>query len=422
MKVLFLNTFYQSGGAAIAAQRLQNALQSHCNVELLTQTEAEAPNITSVSNSFFSKLASKLRFIIERLFFFFYEKNKQIRFQFSPANTGIYIENFPQFQDADIIHLHWINQGFISLTGLKKILALGKPIVITLHDFWYFTGGCHYPGTCTSYIQSCGSCPYLKHPYKNDLSHQLYSLKKELFNYSTNITIVGCSQWLAEEASKSSIFNKVKVVSIPNALPIEDFIPHEQKKMRLKYLLPLDKKIILFGSMNFDDPRKGFVYFKEALIHLQKHFTQDAIEIIVFGATKNTITDAFNNLPFKVNYLGKIQPKDISEVYSIADLYISPSLEDNLPNTVAEAMSCGIPVVAFNTGGLPEMIDHKKNGYLALYKNALDLSNGMDFILRNPFPETLKNNARNKAIDKYNPAIVAQAYTSVYKTLLSIKK
>lgn len=415
MKILFVNTFHSSGGAAMAAQRLKEALSPHCAITLLSQDPAHSATETPVSTTRFSFFKSKMRFIIERLYFLRFEKNKEIRFQFSPANIGIDITRRKEFIEADIIHLHWINQGFISIEGLQKIIHSGKPIVITLHDFWYFTGGCHYPGSCTAYINNCGNCPYLKNPSATDLSAQLHALKTNIFNGVKNVAIVACSDWLKNEALKSSILKNIDIHSIANALPLERLQPFIKEEMRIKYAIPVLKKIILFGSMNIQDPRKGFEYFKKALDHLKITHTAETVEIVVFGKIKNSVAEAFNNLPFKVNYLGKIPPNKVSEVYSIADVYVSPSLEDNLPNTVAEAMTCGIPVVAFNIGGLPEMIDHTLNGYLARKHDAEDLATGIDFVLSNTNPDQLQIEARKKAFEKYDPIKIAQQYLSLYK-------
>jgi glycosyltransferase involved in cell wall biosynthesis len=416
-----ISTFHHQGGAAIAANRLLEILRKKNQVSYITKASRNQSSITSFSyedDAFLGKLKSFLFLALEKLLFLFSEKDSSVRFSFSTAPIGFDVTKNNAFQEADIIHLHWINQGFISLNGLDKILKSGKPVVITMHDFWYFTGGCHYPGPCTAYLNGCGNCPFLRKPHNVDLSATLHAQKTAVFKHARKLTIVGCSQWLGTEASRSSILKKFHVTSIPNALPVEDFIPHDTMSMRLKYQLPSDKKILLFGSMNIQDPRKGFQYFKNALTHLAKQHTSDTLEIAVFGAIKNNVSEAFNHLPFKVNYLGKINPKDVAEIYSVADAYISPSLEDNLPNTVAEAMSCGVPVVAFHTGGLPEMIDHKKNGYLAAYKNEIDLADGIHFIISHEYPDVLKLNARNKALDKYLPEKISGAYESVYRNLL----
>lgn len=421
INICMISTFHHQGGAAIAANRLLQTLRIKNNVHYITKTSRKGSNIESFSyedDSFLGKLKSFLFLAYEKFIFLFYEKNASVRFSFSTAPIGFDITKNSTFLNADVIHLHWINQGFISLAGLVKIFQSGKPIVITFHDFWYFTGGCHYPGTCTAYMDSCGNCPFLNHPTATDLSAKLHAQKAAIFRHPKKISIVGCSDWLKTEASKSSILKNIHITSIPNALPIDDFIPHDAKKMRLKYQLPVNKKIILFGSMSITDPRKGFQYFKDALTHLTTYYSHDTLEIAVFGAIKNDFSEVFNNLPFKVNYLGKINPKDIAEIYSTADVYISPSLEDNLPNTVAEAMSCGVPVVAFHIGGLPEMIDHKQNGYLAAYKNVDDLAAGIHFILSSEYPEALKLNARTKAIDMYSPEKVSMAYESLYRNLL----
>lgn len=419
MKVAFLNTYYQSGGAAIAAKRLQDALTEHVDVCYITQDAVVQDQVVSVSNTPVKKILSRVRFIGERLYFLFFERNKDVRFQFSPANTGIDLTSSKEFQEADVIHLHWINQGFVSLAGLKKIIQSGKPIVITMHDFWYFTGGCHYPSTCVAYLDNCGNCPMLKSPSDHDLSYKIHLIKEVIFTNTENIVLVGCSNWLAEEAKKSSLGKNLSITSIANALPIDVFTPLDQANLRAAYNVPINKKLILFGAMKIADPRKGFNYFKQALHHLQEADALPDTEIIVFGSVKDAEKAAFENFPVTVHYLGKIPTDKIMELYSLADIYVSPSLEDNLPNTVAEAMACGIPVIAFHTGGLPEMIDHKENGYLAAFKDSKDLAAGMNFLLAQKSLVPFMESARNKAVQMYNPERVAQSYIQIYKSLIN---
>jgi glycosyltransferase involved in cell wall biosynthesis len=417
MKVALVNTSDTIGGAAVACNRLLHALNSqHVQVNLLVQKkQSNSLLVNSTTNSYFKSKLNFYRFAYERLLFSLKEKSKEVRFAFSLANTGEDISNNTLIKQSDIIHLHWINFGFLSLNSLRKLFALNKPVVWTLHDMWSFTGGCHYCGDCNAYKTECKNCPFLKHPYKNDISNIIWNKKLKLYN-NKNITIVTCSKWLAEVARNSSLLKNFRIESIPNPIDISIYQPFGKEALRNSMNLVNNKKYILFGSMNIEDKRKGFYYLSQALeiLHQRHPELHEIIELIVFGKSNQSV---FSKLPYKTNDLGMLKDENkIVQAYNAADLFILPSLEDNLPNTIMESLSCGTPVVAFNTGGIPEMIDHKSNGYLTDYKNAEDLANGIYWTLFQS--ENADINARKKVLESYTYEIVAEKYKQLYNDLL----
>ncbi len=418
MKTTLISTYDTSGGAAIAASRLyKSLLKVGVKASFLVQNKkSNDPTIIAIANNWIKEKFSLFRFALDRLYFLFFEKSKLVRFAFSQANIGINIADNNLVKNADIIHLHWINFGFLSINSLKKLAALNKPIVWTLHDMWAFTGGCHYAGDCQNYKSSCSNCyNFLKNPASDDLSNSVWKAKNDLF-INGNFTIVACSEWLAQKAKESSLLKGKKIFSIPNPIDIERFRPID--KLEAKRFLELDaqKKYILFASANIGDNRKGFEYLKNALnILFQTNEIPDNTELLIFGKSNET---EIQNIPYKVNFLGQINDEsEISKVYSAATVFVIPSLEDNLPNTIAEAMACGTPVVGFKTGGIPEMIDHKINGYLADYKSSEDLAFGISYILLNKESDNLSKNARKKAVDNYAEKIVANKYLELYESL-----
>jgi len=369
MKIVLVNKSDNTGGAAVACRRLQKALlQNDIDAKLLVQEKNDKDNmVVATGTGFWHKKKKFLLFVLERLYFLFYEASKEIRFAFSPAIAGENIHKNPLIKDADIIHLHWFNQGFLSLKNLKKIIALDKPIVWTLHDMWAFTGGCHYSGDCTNYMNNCGNCTFLKTPLGKDLSYKILKKKKAILK-NTNITFVTCSNWLKEKAKESLLLKDLKIVSIPNPIDTEQFYPKHKREIRQKLHLPTGKKLILFAAANISDKRKGLSYLLEVLELIEKDNSKPAdFEILTFGKFDDSV---FNNLSVKVHNLGVLsQVEKIAGAYSAADLFVLPSLEDNLPNTIMESLACGTPVLAFKTGGIPEMIEHKKTGYLADYND-----------------------------------------------------
>ncbi|RLD80493.1 MAG: glycosyl transferase group 1, partial [Bacteroidetes bacterium] len=384
MKVVLVNKSDRTGGAAVACRRLQKALQkAGADAKLLVQEKNDDDQTVKITGTgFWKRKKNFLLFVLERFYFLFYEASKEIRFAFSPAIAGENIYKNNLIKEADIIHIHWFNQGFLSLKNLKRLIALNKPIVWTLHDMWAFTGGCHYSGDCENYMVSCGNCPFIKNPSEKDLSYKILKKKKTILK-DANITFVTCSNWLKAKAKESSLLKDFIVVSIPNPIDQKQFYPMDKKMIREKLSLPADKKLILFAAANISDKRKGLSYLLKALELVEKNNSIPTdLEIVTFGKSDDSV---FNNLPFNVHNLGILSKTEkIAEAYNAADLFVLPSLEDNLPNTIMESLACGTPVLAFKTGGIPEMIDHKKNGYLADYKSAEDLKKGLVFILNHP--------------------------------------
>jgi len=418
MKVTLINTSDAGGGAPAACMRLLKALrQNKADARLLVQEKhTDDDSVTTIANSPFAKLMAMYRNLRERLpFIVFDAENRSVRFAFSTAKTGTDISTHKLVKDADVLHLHWINQGFQSINNLIRLSRLGKPVVWTLHDMWAFTGGCHYAGDCDHFTHQCGHCWMLKKPRARDISNKGWKRKMHLFSDKDSIVFITCSNWLAGVARKSSLLEGYRIEAIPNPIDTNIFAPQNDKVDRIKWTLPADKKIILFGAANIADRRKGLIYLVEALELLKKEYGTE-VEIVIFGKNKAFDMDL---LPYKVHQMGVVTSQDkLAELYSLADVFVTPAVEDNLPNTVMEALSCGTPVVAFNTGGIPDMVDHLKNGYLAEYKSAVDLAAGISFVLNEANAVELSKNARNKVLQNFTNEIVAQKYMAVYQSLL----
>jgi glycosyltransferase involved in cell wall biosynthesis len=341
-----------------------------------------------------------------------------LRYAFSSANTGVDISEHPLVKEADIIHLHWINQGYISLKGLKKLFDTGKPIVWTQHDMWSFTGGCHYAGTCLEFLEKCSFCTFLKKPSKNDLSARQFVIKKRLYR---NVLIhpVACSKWLRASSSESSLFRDKEVSSIPNPIDTELFKPMDKTECRKDLSLPTDKKLLLFGAANVSDLRKGARYLFEALDILIESFPvfKENVEIVVFGKISQGSMDSLPVTIHRMNFISDVS--DIVKLYNASDIFVLPSLQDNLPNTVMESMACGTPVVGFRIGGVPEMIEHKYSGFLAEGRNALSLATGIYETLFLLDIEEISRNARQKVLNEYTGDVVAKQYVELYEKLLN---
>lgn len=421
MKVTLINTSDAGGGAPAACLRLLKALEGqNVDAQLLVQyKKTNYSRVKSIVKNVVTRLQARLNFLRERIpFILFHEKDKSVRFAFSTANAGTSIKNNPLILNADILHLHWTNSGFLSIDDLKALVDTGKPIVWTMHDLWTFTGGCHYSGTCTHFMNQCGNCPFLRDADDNDISHSGWLRKAALYADAKNITFVACSKWLAGVAKQSSLIKNFRIEAIPNPIDIAVFSPQDKISARKKRNINPKASIILFGAANINDRRKGITYLVDALNSLKNNYPgTENIEVVIFG--KNKHFDV-SQLPFKVHELNLItSPEELAEVYSMADVFVTPSLEDNLPNTVMEALACGTPVVAFNTGGIPEMVDHEQNGYLAQFKSAADLAEGLHHILNLADKNELTAKARQKVLDNYTNQKVAQQYLNLYQSVVN---
>ena len=405
MKVIFLNTSERTGGAAVAAGRLRQALnRMGVQVDLLVREDT---------------WLNRFRFYWERLVIFLCNHfNRKNLFTVSIANTGKDVSHHPLVKDADIIHLHWINQGFLSLKDIRALVKLGKPIVWTMHDMWPATGICHYAWECKRFYEICGKCPFLKSNQQKDLSYHIW--KEKSFLNSSDVHLVAVSSWLAEQARMSSLTNKLDTVVIPNVIDTSMFTIKEKRLIRDKYTFPLDKKIVLMGAARLDDPIKGFPFFKEALNILS--YKRDDLLLVLFGKIKCG-ESLFENLHVSYLSLGLLNDSNqIAELYSAADVTIVPSFYETFGQTLIEAMACGCPVVSFNNSGQTDIIDHKQNGYLANYKDADDLAAGIQWVLDYSDKEALSKACVEKVKRCYSEEVVAGQYKALYEKLLDHAK
>lgn len=315
-------------------------------------------------------------------------------------------------RNPDIVHLHWICFGMLSINDLMKI---EKPIVWTMHDMWPFTGGCHYAGQCLKYQQRCGACPQLDSIKGKDLSRWVWERKDKAWE-NLNISFIAPSHWLARQAEVSSLLKDKKITVIHNGIDTQTYHPQPCIEARKRFNLPQDKKIILAGALNFSDARKGVDLLLDAL----KISKPSDVALAVFGDGQKEI---FHDSPCGVHVLGRLNnDQDMMAAYNAADVAVFSSREDNLPNTVLESLSCGTPVVAFNIGGIPEMIRHQENGYLARALDAADLAHGVDWVLSldKDFYKKLSQNARQMALEEFNIEKQAAQYLQFYDKVLSV--
>ena len=413
MRILIINTSEKIGGPAVAAGRLMEALKNNGIKAKMLVRDKQTDQITVVGLK--RNWLHVWKFVWERIIIWKANQFKKNHlFAVDIANTGTDITILPEFQQADIIHLHWFNQGMLSLKNIRKIIDSGKPVVWTMHDMWPCTGICHYARECTNYEQECHHCPYIYGGgHKKDLSTRTFRKKKGIY-HAASITFIACSHWLENKAKASTLLTGQAVACIPNPINTNLFKPRDKGGARIKSKLPQDKKLILFGSVKITDQRKGVDYLiKSCKLLAEKHPEwKNSLGVVILGNQSQQLEE---QLPFHVYPLPFIKNEhELINIYNAVDLFVLPSLEENLPNMVMEAMACGVPCVGFNVGGIPEMIDHLHNGYVAQYKSPEDFANGIQWILTEPAYAELSEQAFRKVLGNYSESIVAKKYMDIY--------
>lgn len=405
MKILHVNTSATAGGAAIAARRIIQAEQRYgLDASLLTRDDLP------------DHLADRRHFLTERLEVWLNQKlRRRNLWAIDAATQGSDITRLPAFQEADIIHLHWINQGMLSLDNIAAIRRTGKPVVWTMHDMWPFTAVCHHADECTAWHDgtSCRTCTLTAR-----LAAATYARKAALYapaNGLMPIHFVGCSQWLTDLARKSPLLSGHSIACIPNPIDTNFYAAADKLQARQQLHLPDARPLILFIAYKASDPRKGIQYLMEATADM------DADVVVVGqGAAEACAAQGRKSRTGKLIPIGPVSDdQTIRSLYQACDVLAMPTLRDNLPNTIVEAMACGLPCAGFRIGGLPEMIDHFKNGYLCAYRDATDLRRGLRYVLESPHIGHLRRTARLKAVQTYSEPAVASKYASLYTKALA---
>ncbi len=374
------------------------------------------PEVQNLSKSFFSKFFAAFGIMLERITAKLFTKNVPIPFSF-PV-WGKDISGHQLVKSADIIHLHWINHAFLRPQDIAKLSDLNKPIVWTFHDSNAFTGGCHVRYDCDHFLKECGNCPVLKYHGPDDSSRQIWKKKENAYS-KLDLTIIAPSRWMAESVKKSSIFGSAYVINIPNTVDTNVFKPTAKLEARAKLGLDPGKFILMSGFMpSRKDLHKGTPYLIEAInLFINNHqVSPDSVELLVFGNRDEKNVPEFS---IPTTFLGTISDDEkLALCYSAADVFLAPSLEDNLPNTVMESLACGTPIAAFTTGGIPDMVKHKYNGYLAEYRSSADLAAGIAWIYNYPDKAELNFNARQTVEDYFSEGSIAGQHIELYKSLL----
>lgn len=417
MRIVLLNTWDCSGGAARAAFRLFRGLEdAGCEMAYLVRDRVSAAERVTALDDF-----SGQERILEKLVQQHYlnanrTERSNTAFTFTLAGTGF--AGYPDLAEADVINLHWVEK-FLSLRSLDLLAASGKPLVWTLHDQRPFTGGCHYAAGCDGFQDNCRPCPQLRDdPFL--LPHRVL-LETETILRDADLTVVAPSRWLAEEAKKSRLFRDRRVEVIPNGVETEVFAPVNRDEARRWLGIDRPGPALLFGAERHGEKRKGFAALMAAMRICLKDqrfaqlSRQGEILVLTVGAADGEVED----LGLPVHHFGYINDDRLmAAVYGAADMFILPSLEDNLPNTMLEAMACGTPVIGFRTGGIPDLVRHGENGLLAGCGDPAELA---AMILTLVFDagarERFGTAARTRILEHCTQARQAAAYAGLFREI-----
>lgn len=434
MKILHLNYTDAGGGAAIAALKLVEA-QNRNGIEAtlgVIQKTTYSPFVISVSKkrNIFSKLYSGVIEVLKFIFIYLGIYNSNIPCIFFKTSNGILHSknsksladiNFINNSDFDIVHLHWINFNMISIKDIAKIK---KPIIWTMHDSWPFCGAEHHPNVLehderykTGYYRS-------NKPASTkgiDLCRYVWNEKRKYLQ-KKEIVFISPSSWERDCLKQSKIFSDKQCFVIPNVISKDVFKPLDKLTIRKLLNIPVDKKILGFGAAyDIDNPKgiKGSYYLLKALENLQN---PEEYFLVIFGSASEVFTsklkiDFFNS--------GFIHNQNIlSMLYNACDVFILPSLIENLPTTALESIHCGVPVAAFDVGGTKDIVEHCKNGYLAKPYDADDLREGIKYCISN-YDELSANCLKKAEIDFNNDSIIKhhlEVYNAVINSIRKLQK
>lgn len=423
MKVVTLSTKDSFGGAARVAYRLHEEINKMGIEDILLVNSRRTTSPTVHLAESYHDRQNKLTAFITKYKLKLQEKRRRIIWGGYPnmqnkilSDIAIsLLKNSLDKIDLDLVHMHWVGESYVDFTEFSNVK---NPIIWTIHDCFSFTGLCSYFEDCDKYKSHCNACPQLGSTKEKDLSYTVFDMKKKRYS-SLNFHIVSPSKWLAKAAKESVLLNKYPVTVIPNGIDTSVFAPMDKEEAKKSLSLDPKKKTILFGGISaMADPRKGGDLLKDSLNKLSEVYSENEIELLIFGAEKKD--DYTFNFPAK--FLGYVsEESDLDLAYNAADVTIVPSTHENLPNTILESLSCGTPVVAFNIGGNPDMIDHQQNGYLAKPYDTSDLTAGINYILGNNEDKGLSHNARKKVLDNFKIEDIAERYVQLYKQVLEPK-
>lgn len=419
MKIAIVNKSDATGGAAVVSRRLMEALRS-VGVDarmLVVEKLTDSPYVEIAA----TPAAIKKSFVSERLKIFLSNGlDRTTLFKIDTASDGLPLWRHPVIMEADAVLLNWVNQGMLSLDGIRKILETGKPVIWTMHDMWCMTGICHHAGSCPGYEGGCAVCPLLnRRGAVRSLSGKIWKKKQKLYSLPQNIKFVAVSNWLRDKGVGSTLLSNQNISVIPNA-----FLPLGRNEERLAKRKD-DKITVGFGAARLDDPVKGLPVLVEMTRVVRDRYPElaDRLEIMTFGGVKKP--ESLEGMGVRHRHLGVIKGEEaVRKVYDSADIIVSSSSYETLPGTLVEAQAYGCLPVCFDRGGQSDIVDHLSTGYIARYSEDLTvaatrLAEGVAWAAgkvdaADEMAE-LRRKMRDEVIRKFSPEAVAGRYLELIR-------
>tara|TARA_A100000164_G_scaffold249150_1_gene221766 strand:+ start:344 stop:1558 length:1215 start_codon:yes stop_codon:yes gene_type:complete len=399
MRVLHIVGGAMTNGAFKGAEILHKALiNSKINSKILNddyfnKNTNNDQNIIFINDNFKNKILNKLFVYIEKILKFLFLHSP--RETFTIGLLGFDITKLKEYKDADIIHIHWLNQGFISLKSLSKI---DKPLIWTMRDMWAFTGGPHYLMDFENFE-------------RKKISNLLKKIKKN--NYRKHFQFVSVSDWLKKKAKNSEVLQEFDIIKIDNNIELNKFEYISQEDAKKILEISTKKQIILYGAQNPQSKRKGWSLLVEAL----KKIDTSKYYLLIFGNFWSSEILKKTGIEFKS--LGFIKDqKKLNAAYSSADLFIASSIEDAWPKTFAEAMYCGTPVVCFKDTSLAEIVDHKINGFIVDDFDSGLLKDGIEWLSREASEKRIDRNKVRIKASNFDGKIIVKKYIKLYNEVI----
>lgn len=415
LRVTLISHSDMLGSAGLSMMRLMKALQFYGHeVTMLVFTKVSELDCVKVVGGYTSHRLAK--FATERLKIWlnngFSRKNM---FKVSIANTGIDVSNHPDVLRADVLILGWINQGLLSFEGLNRLARLNKPTVWVMHDLWTMTGCCHYPRECRRFREYCGNCGLLKHGRRElDLSRDVWWKKNALFSRA-NYHFVAVSRFVAKMAQSSMLLKDKEVTVIPSTFPPGIFKPDRGRSN--PFALPRDKHIIVFCETHIDDPLNGLPLAIEAfnLLFENDPMLTNSCEAVFVGEMQDA--NALNDLRFSYRHIGSVHEAGaMADILANADVLLSTAHYETFGLSILEAMACGATPVAFARGGHEDIITHKENGYLARYRDAADIAEGIKWAIN---ADLDREGQFISAVERFSPDEVAGRFDELLQRIVA---
>jgi glycosyltransferase involved in cell wall biosynthesis len=411
MRVIHLSAYDLYGGAAKAAYRLHVALAATgVDSRMLVRRRQSGRSDIIQPAGRLMKVWCRVQRRCDRLVLALHGRRSG---EFSPGNVPDGLMRHLRTFAPDIVHLHWVADGFFRIESLARLTV---PVVWTMHDMWPFTGGCHYAGSCERFTNICGRCPMLNSRREHDLARTGWERRQTTFGRNRPV-FVAPSRWMENQARRSALLRNADVRTIANGIDTDCFTPRDRAAMRTKLALPQDKTLVLAGAAQLGaNPRKGFTHFISALRELRGLVASGSTEVVLFGSETSGCEELEG---FRTHKLGRLEGDEaLATAYASADIFVVPSLEDNLPNTVIEAMAAGTPVVAYDVGGIPEIVDNGENGLLAPVGRPEALAQALARMLKDDdFRNRCRQRAHEKALHCFDVRKSADRYHALYREL-----